>query len=169
MKFTPRKEVGQFKIDGRPCRLIDLTNGFWVIVSEHRYENLKRTMWKAYLNRSGKYYVQGTRDGRKVYMHHLVCPYVQGKHRDHKNGNTLDNRDENIRPATKTQNNINVGLTRQNTSGFKGARLCRGRWRAEIRVEGKLLNLGQFDTPQEAHEIYKLAALKYHGEFANFG
>jgi hypothetical protein len=169
MKPTPRKEVGSFKIDGRLCRLIDLTKGMWTIVSEYRYEELKKKFWSAVRNRSGKYYVMSNRKGKTIYMHHLVCEPVPGKHRDHKNGNTLDNRDENVRPSTRTQNNCNVALTRLNTSGFKGARRDHGRWRSEIKVNGKSKFLGYFATAELAHEAYKQAALIYHGEFANLG
>jgi hypothetical protein len=169
MRPTPRKEVGVFKIDGSPCRLIDLTKGFWAIVSEHRYEELKKKFWKAVKNRSGKYYVTSNEKGKTVYMHHLICACEPGKQRDHENGNTLDNRDENVRQSTKTQNNCNVGLTRQNTSGLKGARRDHGGWRSDIRVDGKLKFLGYFKTKEEAHEAYCKAAVLYHGEFANFG
>lgn len=169
MTPTPRKEVGRFKIDGRPCRLIDLTKGFWSIVSEHRYEELRKKYWNAAKNRSGKYYAMSKENRKTVYIHHLICKCKPGKQRDHENGNTLDNRDENVRPSTKTQNNCNVALTRLNTSGFKGARLDHGRWRSEIKVNGKSKFLGYFSTAKLAHEAYKQAALEYHGKFANFG
>ncbi|MCH7686587.1 MAG: HNH endonuclease [Planctomycetes bacterium] len=44
---------------------------------------------------------------------------------DHINRNRLDNRDENLRFVTFSQNQINKGLSTRNTSGFKGVCFCR--------------------------------------------
>jgi hypothetical protein len=83
----------------------------------------------------------------------------------------LNNQRVNLRAATRSQNQHNKGLQRNNTSGFKGVcwSSARQKWKAQIKSGGKKIHLGLFSTPQEAHEAYKLGALKYHGEFANFG
>jgi hypothetical protein len=93
---------------------------------------------------------------------------------DHKNREeTLDNRRSNLRITTK-QNAQNIGITKRNTSGFKGVvlepagsneRTTNG-WRARIRVGHKLINIGTYSTPEKAARAYDKAALKYHGSFA---
>ena len=90
---------------------------------------------------------------------------------DHSNGVRSDNRWENLRPATKLQNNINTSLLCRNTSGFKGVyKQGEGnKWVSQIRFNGQKYHLGVFDSPEEAHEAYKKAADKYHGEFKNYG
>ena len=90
---------------------------------------------------------------------------------DHINGVKTDNRWKNLRPATKSQNNCNTSVSSRNTSGFKGVYKASksGKWYSQIRFNGQIHHLGSFDAPEEAHEAYKRAADKYHGEFKNYG
>lgn len=87
---------------------------------------------------------------------------------DHKNGNTLDNRKENLRICTKSENMRNRGKQKNNTSGFKGVSFhkTRKKWRATLMIFRKNVYSGLFHTKEEAHLAYCEAAKKYHGEFA---
>ena len=113
--------------------------------------------------------------GKQYPAHHMAWLYAYGslpkKFLDHKNLVRDDNRIRNLREATSSQNNVNVGKRVTNTSGYKGvSKSFRGNsWRAQIVFEHKFYHLGLFATPEEAHEAYKKAALEIHGEFANFG
>jgi len=82
---------------------------------------------------------------------------------DHKNRNKLDNRRENLRLATYSQNNINSKIPENNTSGHKGIGFHkkRNQWRARI---GKC-HLGWFETIEEAIEARKLAERIFYSEF----
>ena len=90
-----------------------------------------------------------------------------GDHIDHTR--TLDNTDENLRIATRLQQNVNQGLTKRNTSGYKGIWWCarERKWVARIQIGRKKIWIGRFDTAEEAYAAYCEAAKKYHGEFAN--
>ena len=51
---------------------------------------------------------------------------------------------------------------------MKGVSRARGRWRARIKTYGREVELGRFDTKEEAHAAYCRAATEYFGEFARF-
>jgi hypothetical protein len=89
---------------------------------------------------------------------------------DHIDSNTLNNRRENLRLATYSQNSMNTRISSRNTSGYKGVSVdaTGNSWRAQIKAEGEIKYLGLYSTPEEAHEAYKIAAVKYFGEFARF-
>lgn len=109
-------------------------------------------------------------DGALYRAHRLAWLYVYGEWPstgiDHINGNSLDNRLANLRLANQSQNTANGKLRSDCASGFKGVTKYRSRWVATIRVSGKKLHLGVFDTPEIAHEAYIVAAKKFHGQFA---
>jgi len=87
---------------------------------------------------------------------------------DHKNRNILDNRRDNLRLATRSQNGRNRGLQKNNTSGYCGVRWRKDRstWSAFIKHHGKNVALGCFSTKEEAAAAYNEKAIALHGEFA---
>jgi AP2 domain/HNH endonuclease len=102
-------------------------------------------------------------------MHRDILKISDHKiHVDHINLNKLDNRKCNLRLATRAQNSQNRPVLKNNLLGIKGVRLYErtGRFVARIRVCGKLLHLGYFNTPEEASDAYWRAAQNYFGEFA---
>lgn len=86
---------------------------------------------------------------------------------DHADGNGLNNRRSNLRPATNGQNKANTGKY-LGCTGFKGVYQNKrtGRWNAQIRVNGHFRNLGTYDDPAEGARAYDAAALEAWGEFA---
>lgn len=88
---------------------------------------------------------------------------------DHINNNGLDNRRVNLRVATPAQIRMNVRRSTKNKLGFKGVKKRGNRYRSVIRINGKQIHLGYFDTPEQAHAAYCAAAKEYFGEFANEG
>lgn len=86
---------------------------------------------------------------------------------EHKDGKPLNNKWNNLRPATQRQNQQNKAVQSNNKLGLKGVvNNYPGRWRARIKVNGKQIHLGVFKSPTEAHLAYIAAATKYFGEFA---
>jgi len=82
----------------------------------------------------------------------------------------LDNRKVNLRSATRSQQQHNQRRSMSNTTGYKGVSKFRnGKYRARIRVNWKSYYIGTFDSPEDAWEAYKEAAIRLHGEFANMG
>ena len=88
---------------------------------------------------------------------------------DHRNGNKLDNRDENLRLATKSQNGVNWQTPRpKSISQYYGVSRNRrtGHWTAEISDNGTRHFLGVFETQEDAVRVRDGAAIALHGDFA---
>lgn len=87
---------------------------------------------------------------------------------DHIDGNRLNNNPSNLRMASNQDNQRNVKIQRNNTSGFKGVTYekNRNKWKASIYDGTRRINLGRFDSPEEAHLAYKNKAIELFKEFA---
>ena len=113
--------------------------------------------------------VDGVRYGehRIIYfMHHGYTELFI----DHRDLDQTNNKIENLRAATKGQNEQNTTKRITNTSGYKGVsfNINKNKWRATITVNGKQKSLGYHFTPEAAFEAYKEAANKHYGDFARY-
>jgi hypothetical protein len=106
---------------------------------------------------------------RRYFAHRLAFFYMTGRwpvfYIDHKNQFTDDNRWENLREATSSQNQAN---RRKPGSGLKGAswNRFRNKWKSSIKIKNRNHFLGHFLDEQSAHEAYVRAATECFGEFA---
>ena len=113
-------------------------------------------------------------NGRNYPANRLAWFYMTGEWPindiDHKDLNKTNNRWDNLRPATISQNKGNISKHSNNTSGYKGVTWHKHRkmWAAKIGVNNKRISLGYYHTPEEASEAYKKASQEYFGEFARF-
>jgi hypothetical protein len=85
---------------------------------------------------------------------------------DHKNGDKGDNRIENLRAATHSENMRNTRLRSDNSTGVKGVTRYNGLWRGSVTVGGRRYYLGQFPSKEEAASAVAAFRVKLHGEFA---
>jgi len=113
---------------------------------------------------------------RKQYMmHRLVMDVLTTTniHIDHKNGDTLDNRKENLRIATRVQNMKNRTSAKNSSSKFLGVSYCKNKrggkkWRARIQPHDMpMIHLGYYETEKEGAYAYNISAKSIHKEFAN--
>jgi hypothetical protein len=146
----------------------DTGNLVW-LVTTHGYGGLIPAGSIAGLASKGRRYV-GI-DGRRYAAHRLAWFYMTGEwpvEIDHKDCDPLNNRWSNLRLATRSQNNANIGARRHNTSGYKGVDWDKSRqqWRSQICVNGKRMMLGRFNDINAAAEAYRAAAEQHFGEFA---
>lgn len=114
-----------------------------------------------------------TRTSKTVLMHAELAAragvrLADGQTPDHVNRNKLDNRRENIRPATRSQQCVNRGQFRNNTSGRVGVSFRKdiAKWAAYIGSGKRLIHLGFFATKDEAVAARARAEAEIHGEFA---
>jgi hypothetical protein len=119
---------------------------------------------------------------RRIYVaSHLIWAWMTGewpkRSIDHKNNDALDDRWENLREATQTEQMRNTRRFRTNTTGYKGVYRQEGRkhrdgkdYRWQIMVNGKkIYSPVRFMTAKEAYDAYCAALPRFHGEFANEG
>ena len=142
--ICPGDVAGTLKGDGKDGRH---DGGYiQIVVDQHQYRAHRLAWW----------FMTGT-------------PPPKGIDVEHKNRDRADNRWENLRLATRSQNNCNAKTRRDNRSGVKGvhpnARAYGKPWFARITMNKRIIHLGFFDTIEEAAEARRLAEIKYHGEF----
>lgn len=117
---------------------------------------------------TGKGYHHISIDFKRYYTHRLVWLYFHGYMPsiiDHINGDTLDNRIENLREVDKLGNAQNERKARvHNRSKLLGVSWHKssGKYQAKISVNRKRIYLGTYETPQEAHEAYLKAKRRLH-------
>lgn len=84
---------------------------------------------------------------------------------DHIDTNIENNHLDNLRWATRSQQQFNRNIQKNNTTGYKGVYFERGRYRVRVWYNGKNKSLGTFDTPEQASEVREKFAQEIHGEF----
>ena len=144
---------------------IKLTQNKYALVDDKDFEKLSVYKWcfnNGYAMRT-QYLGGGKKNQRqiKIYMHREIMNTPLGMDTDHINRNRLDNRQENLRVCTHSQNMANSC----NKTGIKGVYFEKrtGNWYAKIKGN---IHLGTFISKLEAGRAYNEGAKKYFGEFA---
>lgn len=138
-------------------------------VVERIDKNFKKREWRIVENTANCNKYNHLKINGKMIFRHRIMAYcflglenIVGKKNndnciDHINGNRIDNRVENLRITTQRENQFN----RPNAKGY-----CwigeNKKWRAQIRLNGKIIYLGLYDTEEEAHQAYLRAKPIYH-------
>ncbi|UOK18388.1 HNH endonuclease [Arthrobacter phage BruhMoment] len=139
----------------------------WAVVDDADLPALGKYRWYANTSKSTTYAQASINENgvrRTIRMHKLLTGWDMT---DHIDGDGLNNRRSNLRPATNAQNQVNSRLRRGN-SQYRG--VCKdvrnGVWKANINVSGRRITLGTFRDEVEAAKAYDAAATEHHGEFA---
>lgn len=138
------------------------------MVSDEDLNMLSQFKW--YLDSKGYAYMTkrfGMGIRKTTRMHRLIMNAPKGMSVDHINGNTLDNRRENLRICSHTENLKNLKKPKNNKSGIKGVSWYpkSNKWRAVITSNGKFYHLGLFADKMKAKEAYDTKAKELYGEF----
>ena len=112
----------------------------------------------------------GTKRGSSFFAHRIAWLLHHGEWPhlfiDHINGDPRDNRIENLRLSSSSENQRNKGPNRNNKSGVKGVSLNCGKWRATISVNRKKIHLGAFHDIASAQKARETAEAYYFGQFS---
>lgn len=130
---------------------IKLTNGMYAIVDAEDVSKVIGLTWTAYFFPTGVY-AQNNKDEHKL-LHRFVLDAKKGTIVDHKNGNGLDCRKENLQIVTRSVNNAR----RRHCSGtnpFVGVTWdeSRQKWKAQLKVSGTNKSLGRYPSAEEANQ-----------------
>ncbi len=147
-----------------------LPHGKVALVDDEDFERINKYKWHV----TNGYAVRKlTATSPTIRMHRVVVDCPENMEVDHINRNRLDNRRENLRICTHSQNGMNKDVVASNKSGFKGVswHTRSKKWVAQIQLNKTRKHLGYYETPEAAAFAYDEAAIKNYGEFAvlNFG
>lgn len=149
---------------------IALTRGKIALIDDADHDLVLQYTWCAQRIRKRWYAVTGT-GGQFVSMHRVIMNASTGEQIDHRNGDGLDNRRENLRFCTSAQQAYNKGpQPYKRHSQFKGVTWAARsqKWKAQIMQDGVNYHLGLFDREEDAADAYRTAAIERFGEFARF-
>ena len=148
-------------------KVIKTNRNYEIKVDDDVYEWASKNKW--FVTKLG-YAIRsyGGRKNRKtIYLHRMIINIPSGYVTDHINGNRLDNRRENLRVATRSQNRINSNIQKNNKSGTRGVYYDKHkkRWIVRLYKMRKKMLLASFKNIDEARKAYHNKAIEVYGEF----
>lgn len=145
---------------------IQLNNGYVSLVNDCDLDLINRYTWFV-IDDGCNPYACSKKDGRHLRMHRLIINAREGETVDHINGNTLDNRRENLRIVSASQNAINRRKRSDNKSGVTGVYFSKAhnRWFACINIDKKKQTIGIFKTMEEAVSTRKEKEKEIYGDY----
>lgn len=138
------------------------------LISAEDFERVWSQRWRTKSRGYLTTWVGNYRTEKTVSLHRFIANPPEHMFVDHINMDVRDNRRENLRVCSRSQNSHNRKNYASNLSGLKGVgfHASTGKWRARIAVDGKQIHLGLFGCREDAHAAYVAAARRLHGEFA---
>lgn len=168
----------------RPIRVVNnlafvpLTKGYEAVIDAADVPLVEGRNWRAQEDRRSDRSIRAVyamrterpREGgklRTVMMHRAIAGTKDGLETDHRDGNGLNNRRENLRSATVAQNQHNRKADYDSASLVKGVcwHKAARKWQVRIMADGKQRYIGTFSKLDEAAAAYEKASRETHGEF----
>lgn len=150
-----------------PTVTVPLTQGKFAIIDAEDWPLVGQFKW--YARRDGpRWYAQRGDNRSSVHLHRFILDAPDELSVDHINGDGLDNRRENLRLATQSQNHANTPARKDNRLGLKGvSRRSARSYAAEVARGGQRYYLGRFRTAEAAARAYDAKARELFGPFAH--
>ena len=146
---------------------IQLTRGRITLVDDADFEWLNQWRWCYHDGYAQRHSARAGGEGHMIFMHREIIQPLKGMKTDHRDRDKLNNQRSNLRVCSTSENHMNKGKQKNNTSGYKGVSWHRQdkKWRAYINVNRKQFHLGNFSAAKDAARAYDEASIRYHGEF----
>jgi len=132
------------------------------LVDDSDYETVSKYKWGT--GKRSYNYPTARIDGKTISMHVFIMGKINDMEIDHINRNRRDNRRCNLRFCTRSENQCNK--TMRSKSGLRGVFALENGFRASIRLDGKVIQIGRFKTAEEAAMAYDNIAKKRDGKYA---
>lgn len=151
---------------------VPLTQGKVALIDDEDAERVLAYKWTALSTRKpGRWYARRSvwidEKSTTIYLHRFIANAPREVHIDHRNGDGLDNRKENLRIVTNAQNH-QAAKVKAGKTGFRGVCVSKSgkRFHARLSVSGQKVYRNGFLKAEEAARAYDELAKQYHGEFA---
>lgn len=148
---------------------IKLTQGKFALVDDDDFNKLSKYKWCLVNVTNNCKYAVTTIKCKQFSMHRVIMNIKNSNiFVDHINRNGLDNRKENLRIVSCSENAMNASIRSDNKSGFKGIywNKLSGKWHTQIWFNKKCIYLGSYDSLNLAKIIRKLGEIEYFGDYA---
>lgn len=147
---------------------IRLTQGNVTIVDDDDFEFINQYKWRSQTSKATIYAVREAKR-KSILMHRLVLERKLGRKltakevTDHKDHDGLNNKRDNLRACSQSENMMNARKRKSNTTGITGVHFNKSRkkYEAYINAYKCRYRLGRFKTIKEAATARKLAEQKY--------
>ena len=138
-------------------KIISLTQGYIAIVDDDDFEKVSKHKW-CVKKTSHNVYAKRYSNSKTIDMHHVIIERKEGFVVDHINGDGLDNRKENLRLCTHSENMKNIKMRKDNLSGVRGVywNAIAKKWHCQIQFNGKKIYLGLFKELDDAKNTIEL-------------
>lgn len=152
---------------------IQLTQGQVALVDDEDFERVNQHKWFAKFNKNtNSFYAardQHIKGEGMTLMHRFIMNTPKNLVCDHINGKTLDNRKNNLRNCTISENSMNKKASITNKLGIRGVSKKGNKFVVRVFVKRKIVFYKYFSSLEEAIKERDKALQKHHGEFANTG
>lgn len=176
VKADPRllkRSIDLIPIENGTKFLVPLTHGFFATIDAEDVYLIEGITWQASKRRSNVAYAMcsgrypdGTSTNILMHRYILGVHGCEGWETDHIDRNSLNNSRENLRWATRSQNNYNQRTKCNSQTGYKGVKFRPAKYVAYAHHKGKKIYGGEFDDIVDAARAHDRLVIKLHGEFA---
>lgn len=166
-------QVTHFHLCRGYVKTIKLSRGYYALVDDDFQDEFGGLGWFAIKITDTRVYAArwsrgGLKNRKLIYMHRYVLGKPTERDVDHIDGNGLNNQRGNLRWASRSDNQANKGISKQNTSGYKGVTWNKRlkKWQASISRENQTRYISVHKNIEDAARAYDRECLRVHGEFA---